>query len=268
MQEGGGHGAHALRGQQNTGSGPEQPPGWEAPGFPRPLLLGAATATHLSSSPPREPCQAPPSSCAHTQHDTGPVTRTRCSASRGGRAGGQAAHAQTGLPGRGTNRRACDVTAGRASHLAPAGLATGREGHGGTRGTASTDQTWARGTRGFTWAPLCLQTHPTHVHTLAQLTDVHRHLSLEHTPPPSPAPAWMLTHQLPLTLSHNPQLDSLHTSSTSASYNAHVHAVSPFTPFSHPGTPVSLHLPCSAPATGPQGSGCWTPGWTGRSSAR
>lgn len=73
------------------------------------------------------------------------------------------------------------------------------------------------------------------------------------------------THQLPLPLSHNPRLRvytlRFHT-------HTHVCAVPPFTPLSHPGTPVSLHLPCSAPATGPQGSGCWMPGWTGRSSAR
>lgn len=107
--------------------------------------------------------------------------------------------------------------------------------------------------------------------TRAYTRSVHRctqHLSLEHTPPPSPAPAWMLTHQLPLTLSHNPQLESLHTSSTSVSYTRTRACRPPFTPLSHPGTPVSLHLPCSAPATGPQGSGCWTPGWIGRSSAR
>ena len=112
--------------------------------------------------------------------------------------------------------------AGRATRLAPAGLAAGREGRGGTRRTASTDQTWARGARGFTWAPSCPQTRPTHVHTLTQLTstftDVHRHLSLEHTHPPLQRPHGCSHTPAPThTLSQTP-LESLHTSSTSVSY--------------------------------------------------
>lgn len=184
-------------------------------GFPRPLLLGAATAAPLSCTPhralPGTPVFLHPHTARHGPSDTHTVLGIR------GREGGRrAAYAQTGLPGRGTNRRACDVTAGRATCLAPAGLETGREGRGGTRETASTDQTWARGARGFTWAPSCLQARPTHVHTLTQLTstfaDVHRHLSLEHTHPHlqhphgcshTPAP----TH----TLTQSP-LESLHTS--------------------------------------------------------
>ena len=75
------------------------------------------------------------------------------------------------------------------------------------------------------------------------------------------------THQLPLTLSHKPRLRVY--THPALQFHTHAHVCRPpLHPLSHPGTPVSLHLPCSAPATGPQGSGCWMPGWTGRSSAR
>jgi hypothetical protein len=72
----------------------------------------------------------------------------------------------------------------------------------------------------------------------------------------------------------NMQLEHTHTSFSYRPAHKRTHsqlqALSALTasPSMVPHAPGSLHLPCSAPGTGPQGSGCWKPGWTGRSSAR
>lgn len=116
-------------------------------------------------------------------------------------------------------------------------------------------------------------TCPTRVHTDAQLTysftDVHRHSSLKYTYPSSSTPSRMLTHHFPHTPSSNTQLECIQTCITYTHKHTccHLQTLSTLTPFTSlllPGTPMSLHLPCSAPATGPRGSGCWTPEWTGR----
>lgn len=104
VQEGGCHGAYTLQGEGKGGSSPEQQPG-RAGGarFPT-LCCWALPWPPTRAPPPTEPCQAPPSSCTHTQHDTGPVTCTQHSAS-GRQAGrlpthqrGWQGHGQTGAP--------------------------------------------------------------------------------------------------------------------------------------------------------------------------
>lgn len=183
MQEGGCHGAHTLQGEGEGGSGPEQPPGWEAPGFPRPLL-GAATAAHLSSAShrtlPGTPVFLHPHTARHRPGDTHTALRIQ-------EAGGQAAHAQTGLAGRGTNRSACHVMAGWAPRLAPAGLALCREGRGGIRDSQhrSDAGTWHRRFRWGSHMPA--DTPNTRAHRHSAHVHVHRctqtSLTGVHTPP-------------------------------------------------------------------------------------
>ena len=116
VQEGGCHGAHALQGEGEGGRGPEQLPREEAPGFPRPPL-GAATAAHPSSAPyralPGTPIFLHPHTARHRPGDMHMAFGIQ-------EAGGQAAHAQTGLAGRGQTRAPATSRPGRpgAWHLA------------------------------------------------------------------------------------------------------------------------------------------------------
>lgn len=123
MQEGGCHGAHTLQGEEKEGVALSSSQGGRRQASHAPCW--AAIAAHQSSAPhralPGTPVFLHPHTARHRPGDMHTAFSIR-------EAVGQAAHTQMGLAGRGTDRSACRVTAGRALHLALTVLALCREG--------------------------------------------------------------------------------------------------------------------------------------------